>query len=132
MRRLLISFAALVLSTTHAASQAAERVHPDAKALLKQRPAEPKIYHGPSSAVIFDLQAGGRPTSVTLQGDDPHIPDAGAWPANDPVFHVPVFPGDLSFARVELNGGAALCSSAVIGSRYLITAGHCVFDGGSF
>ncbi|MDJ0450992.1 MULTISPECIES: trypsin-like serine protease [Methylocystis] len=105
--------------------------HPNARSLDIEGSATTKAFTGQSAAIIYDIQTGAS-TPVTLSGDDPTLPEYGEPPMNGVRFDLPDMPPNPSFPRIEFNDGATFCSSTVIGPRHLLTAGHCVFDGGSF
>ncbi len=127
-----ILFAALLTAVVVSGHARADdgNSNPNAQPVLKTH--HSARFAGSSQIIIYDVRTG-QPTRQTLQGnDDTTLADFGTPPMNGVRFDIPVVPGQKQFARVEFNDGAVFCSSSVIGKRHLITAGHCVFDAGSF
>lgn len=120
----------IVMVTVANAQTKAPEPNPGALSVVPEA-IQSKKFTGQSVAIIYDIPTGTQ-TRVSLDGDDPTLSDYGEPPMNGARFDIPVVPGDPSFPRIEFDNGAVFCSSTVIGPRQLLTAGHCVYDGGSF
>ena len=125
-------FLALLVSSGHPAFADDPPVsNPQAEPITLEGTANPTMYTGPSFAVILDIATGIR-TRVSVSNDDATLPVLDEGPANGVRIDLPISPADSRFARIEFNNGSSYCTASYIGKRFFLTAGHCVFDGGSF
>lgn len=91
------------------------------------RVASPPVFTGTSTAIVRDLVSGTTATTA-LSADDVTLPGSTPSTVNPVLIERPLNPTDLSFGRIEFDGGAGFCSSTAISRRVFLTAGHCVFD----
>lgn len=131
MNRVLVLFtSAFFLANSASVFAQTALSNPDAVAAMPVLKEMPTRFMGKPYGVIYEVSTGLK-TTLQFSAEDGRLPEK-LLPDNPGHFENILSEADPSFPRIEFNNGATYCSGTAIGDRYILTAGHCVFDRGQF